>query len=194
LWRRAGWGNHQRRRRDDLFLQGETVPYQRLLASSNPFDSITNFFKSSTWHFMVLMFWFLLAAIWLATVYWVFKDARRRIDDKIIITVAVLAALIFPFAGMIIYVIVRPPEYLDDVQERDLEMRMIEARLGDEQRCGFCKTPVRDDFLVCPNCQRRLRTMCPTCRRPLEPEWKVCPYCETPVRDDPSAVYDRAYR
>ena len=105
-----------------------------------------------------------------------------------------LAALVFPFAGVLIYVIVRPPEYLDDVHERELEMRMIEARLSEEQRCSYCKTPVRDDFLVCPNCQRRLRSMCPNCRRPLEPAWKVCPYCETQVGYEPAAAYDQAYR
>lgn len=170
------------------------MPYRTLIAAKNPLDSVTNFFKSSTWHFAVLMLIFLVVVLWLSTVYWVFKDARRRVDDPIITTVVVLAALVFPFAGVLIYVIVRPPEYLDDVHERELEMRMIETRLQEEQRCGFCKTPVRDDYLVCPNCQRRLRGVCTNCRRPLDPTWKVCPYCETQVGYEPSVAYDQAYR
>jgi len=140
------------------------------------------------------MLWFFLAVLWLATVYWVLKDARRRINEKAVISVAVLAALIFPVIGVFIYMIVRPPEYLEDAQERELEMRMIEARLSEEQRCGFCKTPVREDFLICPKCQRRLRNVCPGCRRPVESAWKACPYCETQILRDPSASYDRAYR
>ena len=58
--------------------------------SSNPFQSVLDFFKSPTWHFITLMFIFFLVVLWLACAYWVFKDARRRIDDKIVLTVAVL--------------------------------------------------------------------------------------------------------
>ncbi len=39
------------------------------------------------------------------------------------------AASLFPFVGTIIYMILRPPEYLEDVRERELEMQAAEARL-----------------------------------------------------------------
>ena len=39
------------------------------------------------------------------------------------------AASLFPFVGTIVYMIVRPPEYLEDVRERELEMQAAEARL-----------------------------------------------------------------
>ena len=146
--------------------------------SSDPFGSIKNFFKSSTWHFLVLMFFFFLVVLWLSCAYWVFKDARRRIDDRIIITVAVLTGLVFGPFGLFIYAILRPPEYLDDVREREMEMEMLEQRLNEEARCPFCKTPVKDDYLVCPHCMRRLREVCANCRRPVDPDWRICPYCE----------------
>jgi hypothetical protein len=157
--------------------------------SSNPFQFITDFFKSSTWHFVTLMFYFLVAVLWIACAYWVFKDARRRVDDKIILTVCVLAGVVFGPLGLIVYAIVRPPELLADRDERELEMEMIAQRLN-EERCSFCKTPVRDDYLVCPTCGRRLRTTCASCGKPLEPNWRVCPYCEADVRAAPVA-YDR---
>jgi len=126
----------------------------------------------------------------------VFKDARRRIDDGIIVTVAVLTGLIFGPLGLLVYTIVRPPECLADIRERELEIRTLEQRLEDDQRCSYCKTPVRDDFLVCPNCTRRLRTVCGTCGRPVEPSWRVCPYCETQVAPAAAAgePYDRLVR
>ena len=37
---------------------------------------------------------------------------------------------LFPFIGTIVYLIVRPPEYLDDVRERELEIAAAEARLA----------------------------------------------------------------
>lgn len=150
-------------------------------AGNNPLDPVTNFFKSSTWHFITDMAVFFIAVIWLSCAYWVFKDARRRIDDGIIVTVAVLTGLIFGPLGLLVYTIVRPPEYLEDIRERELEIRTLEQRLDDDQRCSYCKTPVREDFLVCPNCTRRLRTVCATCSRPVEPTWRVCPYCEAQV-------------
>jgi hypothetical protein len=150
-------------------------------SSDNPFQSFTDFFQSSTWDFIVKVGAFFVVVVWLACGYWIFKDARRRIDDKLVISVAVLTGIVFGPFGLIVYAIVRPPEYLDDVRERELELRMMEQRVSDDQRCSFCKTPVRDDYLVCPTCGRRLRMVCPSCRRPIEPQWRVCPFCEKDV-------------
>lgn len=159
--------------------------------SSNPFQPVTDFFKSPTWHFITLMFYFLVAVLWIACAYWVFKDARRRIDDKIVIAVCVLAGIVFGPLGLIVYAIVRPPELLADRDERELEMQMMTQRLSEETRCSFCKTPVKDEYLVCPTCGRRLRSQCGHCGRPLEPNWRVCPYCEADVHAAPAAMYDR---
>ena len=162
--------------------------------NDNPFESVTDFFDSSTWDFLVLAFYFLLVAVWLACAFWVFKDARRRIEDRIVLTVAVLTGLVFGPFGALVYTIVRPPEYLEDVRERELEIRMMEQRLADQSRCSFCKTPVRDDYLVCPTCGRRLRSTCASCQRPIEPTWRVCPYCENEVGAATAAAYDKVYR
>ena len=76
----------------------------------------------------------------------------------------------------------RPPEYLEDVRERELEIRAIESRLGPpELKCKVCGCAVEPDFLVCPVCTTKLRAPCAECNRPLEPAWQVCPYCATPV-------------
>jgi len=156
-----------------------------LAAADDPFQSVNDFFSSSTWDFIVRISVVFAIALWLACAYWVFKDARRRIDDTILITVATLTGLVFGPIGLVVYAIVRPPEYLDDIRERELEVRMMEQRLEDEQRCSFCKTPVRDDYLVCPTCGRRLRTVCRSCHRPVEPQWRLCPYCETEMHGVP---------
>lgn len=156
---------------------------------SNPFQSVMDFFSSPTWHFITLMFYFFVVVLWLSCAYWVFKDARRRIEDKIVLSVAVLTGLVFGPVGLIVYAIVRPPETLTDRRAAELEQQMMEQRIQEEERCSFCKTPVREDYLVCPTCGRRLRTACPMCRRPIDPRWRVCPYCEADVHAAP--VYDR---
>ena len=74
----------------------------------------------------------------------------------------------------------RPPEYLSDVRERELEIRAIERRLS-AQECPVCHADIEPEFLVCPVCATKLRRSCEGCQRPLEPSWRICPYCETPV-------------
>src|ERR1700760_3255813 len=123
-----------------------------------------------------------LVVIWLALVYWTYADARRRISDPWIVGSATVASL-FPFVGTLVYMIVRPPEYLDDVRERELEMQAAEARLAElgYHLCPHCDYEVEKDFLRCPNCMRQLKDPCHACGRPLEPTWKVCPFCEAEI-------------
>ena len=93
------------------------------------------------------------------------------------------AAALFPFVGTIVYMIVRPPEFLDDVRERELEMQAAEARLhgAGYLLCPHCDHEVKDDFLRCPHCLRKLKDPCGTCAKPLDPAWKICPYCEAEI-------------
>jgi hypothetical protein len=79
--------------------------------------------------------------------------------------------------------IVRPPEYLDDVRERELEMQAAEARLAEMgyHLCPHCDYEVEKEFLRCPNCMRKLKDPCHACGRPLDPTWKVCPFCEAEI-------------
>src|SRR2546423_14920483 len=70
-----------------------------------------------------------LVVLWLATVYWTYADARRRMEDPMLVGCATAASL-FPFVGCVVYMIVRPPEYLEDVRERELEMQAAEARVA----------------------------------------------------------------
>ncbi|MBA2581233.1 MAG: zinc ribbon domain-containing protein, partial [Thermoleophilaceae bacterium] len=123
-----------------------------------------------------------LVALYFALVYWTWADARRRIGDRLLVTCATLASL-FPFVGTLVYMIVRPPEYLDDVRERELEMAAAEARLAhlEELHCPYCDFEIERTFLRCPSCLRRLKEPCGTCGKPLDPRWKICPYCESEV-------------
>jgi len=123
-----------------------------------------------------------LVVIWLALVYYTFADARRRIADPLLVGCATVASL-FPFVGTIVYMIVRPPEFLEDVHERELEMRAAEARLHELNYhiCPHCDFEVEKDFLRCPSCLRKLKDPCVACGKPLDPEWKICPYCEAEI-------------
>src|SRR5688572_32064427 len=89
-----------------------------------------------------------LVVIWLALVYWTYSDARQRIADPMLVACATAASL-FPYIGTIVYLIVRPPLYLEDVRERDLEIAAAQARLAqlESQHCQYCGFETEKSFL-----------------------------------------------
>ena len=171
-----------------LLAQGTTTT--NTTTDDGLFNGIDDFFNSGTWLVIRNLAIFFVAVFWLASAYWVYKDARRRIEDPWLVAMATLLGLVPPFIGPLVYLFFRPPEYLEDVRERELEIRAMEERLGGrESHCPVCRAAVEPEFLICPVCTTKLRQACATCKQPLEPLWQVCPYCETPiVRRSP--VYD----
>ncbi len=121
-----------------------------------------------------------LVVVWLALIVWTYLDAKRRIEDPVLVACATAASL-FPYIGTFVYSILRPPEFLDDARERELEIRAAELRVRQlaELSCPNCRYPVEKNFLRCPRCQRRLKDPCESCAKPVDPRWAVCPYCET---------------
>lgn len=126
------------------------------------------------------LFLLMLVVLWLALIVYTYLDARRRIADPFLVACATVASF-FPFIGTAVYAILRPPEYLEDAHERELEIKAAELRVRQlrEQTCPNCEYPVEKNYLRCPNCQRRLKDPCPTCGKPVDPRWGLCPYCES---------------
>ena len=159
-----------------------------LAAEDDFFSGIHDFFDSGTWLVIRNLLLLFVVLFWLAVGYWVYKDARRRIEDPWLVALATVVGLVPPFVGALIYMLFRPPEYLDDVRERELEIRAMEERLARRDLfCPVCRAEVDASFLVCPVCTTKLKQSCRTCKAPLEALWQICPYCETPV-DTPAAL------
>lgn len=115
--------------------------------------------------------------LWVALVFWVYRDARRR---GAMAWLWAIATLIFPIAGWIVYLVVRPPETVEDARERELEIRQKEIALTrDYESCPSCYKPVDKDYLICPYCMKKLRKPCIECGKALKLNWGVCPYCKT---------------
>jgi hypothetical protein len=136
--------------------------------------------SNSGLNLVATLFLLMLVVLWLALIVYTYLDARRRISDPFLIACATVASF-FPYIGTAVYAIVRPPEYLEDAHERELEIKAAELRVRQlkEMTCPNCEYPVEKNFLRCPNCQRRLKDPCPTCGKPVDPRWGICPYCET---------------
>jgi hypothetical protein len=134
-------------------------------SDTGAFSSVSNFFSSSYFSAFEKLSILFAIALYAAMVFWTWKDARRRVEDPVIVGVCVATAVCFPFVGVLIYLILRPPEYIADVHERELEIRAMERRLGADSVCPYCRNPAEASFL--------------SCKAPLDPTWRLCPYCET---------------
>ena len=126
---------------------------------------------------------FFLVVIWVALVYWTYADARRRLDDPLLIGCATAASL-FPFIGTIVYAIVRPPEYLEDVHERELEMRAAEARLAllENRTCPQLRLARSSRLPALPELHAEAQGAAAGAAAARSTRaGRVCPYCEAEV-------------
>jgi hypothetical protein len=122
----------------------------------------------------------MLVVLWLALIVYTYLDAKRRLSDPFLVACATIASF-FPYIGTAVYAIVRPPEFLEDAHERELEIKAADLRVRQltEQSCPNCSYPIEKNYLRCPQCQRRLKDPCQSCGKPVDPRWSLCPYCET---------------
>ncbi len=155
-------------------------------------DGAFDFFSAGTWEMVRNLAIFFIVVFWVAVGVWVFKDARRRVEDPWLVGMATLVGLVPPFIGALIYLLLRPPEYLEEARERELEIRAMEDRLATRDlHCPVCRAQVDATFLVCPVCTTKLKQACVNCKAPLEALWQVCPYCETPVESPATPEFGR---
>jgi RNA polymerase subunit RPABC4/transcription elongation factor Spt4 len=149
------------------------------------FDSWPGGSWEATAKFVVAVLAIYLAAIWVALVFWTYRDIRQRTRDPILQTVAVLLVLIFFLPGHWVYLIVRPRYTLTELYERSLEEEALLQELEDQKACPTCKRRVVEDYLICPSCRTQLKEPCRQCSKPLSYAWVTCPYCglEKPPRE-----------
>lgn len=118
-----------------------------------------------------------LVAVWIATVWWTFRDIRSRSTDGWLQAAATLLVMLLNFPGLLIYLILRPQQTLADSYSETLEEEAWRRATGEGRTCPACQQTIEPDYLFCPWCQARLRRACPRCDRLIFLRWRLCPYC-----------------
>lgn len=140
---------------------------------SNP-DTINNFLLFlATWCSVFLI------ALWLSLIIWTYRDIRGRTQNTIHILLAVLIVTVLFFPGIIIYLILRPSQTLEDEYQQSLEEEVLLQTIEDNLICPGCGRRVHDKWVICPSCQIKLKKTCHECSNLMEFPWKICPYCGT---------------
>jgi len=118
-----------------------------------------------------------LAAIWLSLIIWTFRDMRARSRDPFAQILATLVVALLPGVGLIVYLILRPPETLAEAYERALEEEALLQEIEERPACPGCSRTVDSNWLLCAHCHTRLRKACPDCNALMELQWNICPHC-----------------
>lgn len=122
-----------------------------------------------------------IAALWLSLIFWAYRDARQRTEDRLAhILAAVVVALLGP-PGLVIYLILRPRQTLDEAYQHALEEEALLTEIEDRSLCPGCGARVHADWQICPSCQTRLRKPCANCGALMELSWQICPHCASPT-------------
>jgi hypothetical protein len=122
-----------------------------------------------------------LIALWFALVAWTFRDIEARSRSVFTQVFSTLLVVLFFVPGLLLYLILRPKETLDQAFQRALEEEYLLQDLDDLPLCPGCQRTVDPEFVLCPHCQTALRGPCPACSRLVDLRWDVCPYCSVPV-------------
>lgn len=129
-----------------------------------------------------------VAVLWVATAFFVWRDARRRSSSIAFQLLALLLGFIPPFLGALIYLVIRPPRTLDEERAFMLEEQSL-LDVDDDaiavRPCPSCGREIEAEFIVCPYCRTQFARRCGACDRVLRLGWAVCPYCSEEVGHAP---------
>jgi RNA polymerase subunit RPABC4/transcription elongation factor Spt4 len=122
-----------------------------------------------------------VAALWISLMIWTYRDIRTRARDPLMRILAILVVGVLFLPGILIYLILRPPRTLEEEYQHSLEEEALLQSIEDNPLCPGCGRRIREDWVVCPNCQTRLKKACHQCSRLMLLPWNICPYCGTPA-------------
>jgi RNA polymerase subunit RPABC4/transcription elongation factor Spt4 len=133
-----------------------------------------------------------IVLLWAASVLLTYRDIHSRSDDVVVQVLAVALALLLPFAGVILHMILRPRQTLTEKYERSLEEEYLRRDLEEKYVCPHCQRGIEPDFVVCPHCHTALRRHCNACDRVVDLTWSLCPYCgDAGISSTAAAAYQR---
>ncbi|MGD8622874.1 MAG: zinc ribbon domain-containing protein [Anaerolineales bacterium] len=127
--------------------------------------------------YLTAFFGAFLAALWLSIIFWTLRDIRKRSEDRFVQILAVLTTAILNLPGLVIYLILRPSESLEEAYFRTLEEEALLSQIEERTLCPGCGSQVDAGWLICAHCHTRLRKSCHSCGKLLELPWQICPYC-----------------
>lgn len=118
-----------------------------------------------------------LIATWFVLAVWTFRDIESRSRSVVTQVFSTLLSVFFWIPGVLLYMLLRPKETLDEAYQRSLEEEYLLQDLEELPLCPSCNHFVHDDWQICPHCNTQLREPCVACDHLIDLRWDICPYC-----------------
>ncbi len=123
----------------------------------------------------------LLLIFWLVLIGWVWVDSGERTSNMTIRVVYLLLVTLLNIPGLIIYLIIRPSETIEQIYWADLERRYLKYETSELGDCTKCGNQLLPGYVFCTNCGNEIKKKCPNCEVLIGKSVKFCPYCGTQV-------------
>lgn len=118
-----------------------------------------------------------VAGLLISLVVWTYRDIRTRSRDRLAQILSALLVLFLNLPGLLIYLILRPAETVDEKYQRSLEEEALLAHIEANVSCPGCGSVTDSNWQICPHCHTRLQKPCENCGRLMELPWQLCPFC-----------------
>ena len=122
------------------------------------------------------------AALWLSLIIWTYRDIQKRARNPLVRLLAALVSALFFFPGVLIYLILRPQQTLEQEYQSTLEEEALLQAIEEFPNCPKCGKRIKEEWLACPACHEIIKKSCRKCGRILDLSWDMCPFCASPVQ------------
>jgi hypothetical protein len=111
--------------------------------------------------------------------FWTLYDISSRTQNIFVRIFATLTVAFFNIIGLVLYILFRPRETVQEKQYRDLithhEILTTESNMI---TCSSCYRLNKDSFTYCVLCGHSLAYSCKNCGKQVDPSWTFCAYCK----------------
>ncbi len=133
----------------------------------------------------------LFIIFWLVITGWVWIDSGERTSKLSIRVVYIALVVLLNIPGLIIYLIIRPSETIEEIYWADLERRYLKFETSELGDCPKCGSQLYPGFVFCTNCGNEIKIRCPRCNVLVNKDHKHCEHCGLQIRD--RAVQEEKY-
>lgn len=126
---------------------------------------------------VMILLGILFFLFWMIVVGWVWVDAGERSSNGIFKLGSAVTVGILGVVGLIIYLIIRPKQTIQEIYWSDLERRYLKYETAELDDCSNCGYQLQPGFVSCPECKEIVKVKCSGCDVHIDRDWKYCPFC-----------------
>lgn len=130
----------------------------------------------------------MLTVMWVFTVIWVWHDSGERTASLPFRVIMSLFVLPFNVPGLVIYLMIRPTQTIEQVYWSELERKYLVYETAELDDCTNCGHQLMPGFNNCPQCAHEVRIECSGCGVMIDTDFKYCPHCKKQHRQRAAKV------